>query len=98
MANKLLVAVLVLTALTACNTANKKTNDMTPDKALKNAIDPKAPTNPIRKPASGDPATSQVIDPAFLRSQADYHFSLAEAYALDGDAQKAIDEYKLTLV
>lgn len=34
----------------------------------------------------------------FDRTQADFHFALAETYALQGDSARAIEEYKLTLV
>lgn len=34
----------------------------------------------------------------FERTQADFHFALAETYALQGDSARAIEEYKLTLV
>jgi Tfp pilus assembly protein PilF len=39
-----------------------------------------------------------MIDPLYLASQADYHFTLAESYALEGFVDKAIEEFKLTLV
>jgi tetratricopeptide (TPR) repeat protein len=57
-----------------------------------------------RAPASmGPPQVSGdesgiVVDAAHLRSQGDYHFTMAEAYSLEGDVMKAIEEYKLTLV
>ncbi len=37
-------------------------------------------------------------DATHSRTQADYHFSLAESYSLEGDTARAIEEYKLTLV
>lgn len=43
-------------------------------------------------------AMSMVQDSANARTQADYHFALAESYALDGNVARAIEEYKLTLV
>ncbi|RZA10540.1 MAG: tetratricopeptide repeat protein, partial [Proteobacteria bacterium] len=33
-----------------------------------------------------------------LRAKADFHFTLAESYSLEGESPKAIEEYKLTLV
>lgn len=39
-----------------------------------------------------------VIDQMRLRHEADYHFTLAEAYSLEGNNARAIEEYKLTLV
>ncbi len=41
---------------------------------------------------------SGVVDPLYVQTQADYHFTLAEAFALDGQPTKAIEEYKLTLL
>jgi tetratricopeptide (TPR) repeat protein len=38
------------------------------------------------------------VDPTYVRSQADYHFSRAEAFSLDGKGSEAIEEFKLTLV
>jgi len=45
-------------------------------------------------PAGG----GDVIDPMHLRTQADYHFTLAESYSLEGNTARAIEEYKVTLV
>ena len=54
-----------------------------------------------RAPASlsmPDQGAAQPLDENAMREQADFHFSVAEAHALDGDAARAIDEYKLALV
>jgi tetratricopeptide (TPR) repeat protein len=55
-----------------------------------------------RAPASmsvpQDEATAPRIDGTHIRTQADYHFTLADTYALEGNSQRAIEEYKLTLV
>ncbi len=56
-----------------------------------------------RAPASMSPpqpegTESTVIDSAHIQSQSDYHFALAEAYSLEGEVQRAIEEYKLTLL
>lgn len=48
-------------------------------------------------PPNFDPA-NPTIDPTYLRSQADYHFTLGESYSFEGKSQKAVEEYKLTLV
>jgi tetratricopeptide (TPR) repeat protein len=39
-----------------------------------------------------------LIDPTYMRTQSDYHFSRAEAYSLDGQYEKAIEEFKSVLV
>ena len=41
---------------------------------------------------------SMINDATQTSSQADYHFSLAETYSLEGNNARAIEEYKLTLV
>ncbi|MBX3039811.1 MAG: tetratricopeptide repeat protein [Bdellovibrionaceae bacterium] len=57
-----------------------------------------------RAPASMSPPTVQVqgdhttIDPVHMRTQADYNYSMGEAYSLDGQVQKAIESFKMTLV
>ncbi|MBX2987898.1 MAG: tetratricopeptide repeat protein [Bdellovibrionaceae bacterium] len=56
-----------------------------------------------RAPASMTPPTpssdaASTIDPTYMRTQADYHFSMGEAYSLDGSRQKAIEAFKMTLV
>ena len=38
------------------------------------------------------------IDPFYMQTKADYHFTLGESYALEGNSEKAIEEYKQTLV
>ncbi|MCB0419558.1 MAG: tetratricopeptide repeat protein [Bdellovibrionales bacterium] len=44
------------------------------------------------------PSGQEIVDPLFMRSQADYHFTVAEALSLEGEKAKAIEEFKLTLV
>lgn len=38
------------------------------------------------------------IDNIYMQSKADYHFTIAESYALEGNIVKAIENYKMTLV
>lgn len=42
-----------------------------------------------------DPAK---LDPMNMRAQADFHFALGETYSLAGDNEKAIEEFRLTLI
>lgn len=56
-----------------------------------------------RAPASMTPPTPSsdsqtTIDPLYMRTQADYNFSMGEAYSLEGNRQKAIESFKMTLV
>jgi tetratricopeptide (TPR) repeat protein len=39
-----------------------------------------------------------VLDDLNLRAKADYHFALAESFALEGNIARAIEEYKTTIV
>lgn len=56
-----------------------------------------------RAPASFAPSVatldgSSTLDPLYMRTQADYHFAMGEAYSLDGNTAKAIEAFKMTLV
>lgn len=54
-----------------------------------------------RAPAAYTPPTpdaSATLDPVSMRTQADYNFSLGEAYSLDGNHKQAVEAFKLTLV
>ncbi|WP_413586021.1 tetratricopeptide repeat protein [Bdellovibrio sp. HCB274] len=57
-----------------------------------------------RAPASltPPPITSKdgqtTLDPLYMRTQADYYFAMGEAYALEGNSNKAIESFKMTLV
>lgn len=55
-----------------------------------------------RAPAAFAPATSvsqdNTLDPVYMRTQADYYFAMGEAYSLEGNSQKAVDSFKMTLV
>lgn len=44
-----------------------------------------------------DPKNPQV-DPLFMRTQADYYFSVGEAYSYEGNHQKAIESFKSVLI
>jgi tetratricopeptide (TPR) repeat protein len=56
-----------------------------------------------RAPASlSPPAVSSddetKLDPLYMRTQADYHYSVGEALSLEGHRQKAIESFKMTLL
>jgi tetratricopeptide (TPR) repeat protein len=42
--------------------------------------------------------SDQVIDPFHMRTQADYNYALGETYSNEGQSQKAVEAFKLTLV
>tara|TARA_B110001454_G_scaffold218991_1_gene249086 strand:+ start:132536 stop:134371 length:1836 start_codon:yes stop_codon:yes gene_type:complete len=41
---------------------------------------------------------SDKMDPFYVRTQADYHYSLGEAYSLEGQTQKAVESFQTVLV
>lgn len=41
---------------------------------------------------------SDKMDPFYLRTQADYHYSLGEAFSLEGQAAKAVESFRAVLV
>lgn len=56
-----------------------------------------------RAPASMSPPKfltegTASVDPTSIQTQADYHFSMGEAFSLEGNREKAIEAFKLTLV
>lgn len=56
-----------------------------------------------RAPASLSPpsqagTSSHPLDPVYMRTQADYHFAVAEAYSFEGKHQKAIESLKMVLI
>ncbi len=38
------------------------------------------------------------IDPTYVRTQADYHYALGESLSMDGQSERAVEEFKLTAV
>lgn len=47
---------------------------------------------------SGGEGTTTVLDPFYLRTQADYYFAMGESYSLDGNHAKAVEAFKMTLL
>lgn len=87
---KLLLVLLISFQIVGCATsslASFKGSALTnPDPAPKNlAPDSLSSENPL-------------VDPVYMTSQADYHFTLAESLSLEGKSQKAIEEFRLTLL
>ena len=56
--------------------------------------------DPAPKNLAPDSLSSEnpLVDPVYMTSQADYHFTLAESLSLEGKSQKAIEEFRLTLL
>jgi tetratricopeptide (TPR) repeat protein len=60
-------------------------------------------SNRNRAPASMAPPSYvadsvDTLDPIYMRTQADFYFSMGEAQSLDGQHQKAIESFKMVLV
>ncbi|MCB0348391.1 MAG: hypothetical protein KDD37_06120, partial [Bdellovibrionales bacterium] len=87
--HKILVTVIIAPCLISC--ANLGSNA---DKSSYSYQDfeQRAPASLRPQVRDGD------IDDFHLKTQADYHFTMAEAYALEGQSEKAIESYKLVLV
>jgi tetratricopeptide (TPR) repeat protein len=88
---KYLLLFLLGILVSACSTGLQKNKQKQNEIELSKAAQSSKPPQPVEF----DPRN---IDPAYLRMQADYHFTLAESFALDGNIERAIEEYKLTLV
>lgn len=84
----------LLLTLTACATFTANESDKAP--YYEASFDDRN-----RAPASFAPAVASkdgTLDPVYMRTQADYYFAMGEAYSLDGNSQKAVDSFKMTLV
>lgn len=60
-------------------------------------------TDSHRAPASLAPPSqagmsSHPLDPVYMRTQADYHFAVAEAFSFEGKHQKSIESLKMVLI
>ncbi|UXR65544.1 tetratricopeptide repeat protein [Bdellovibrio bacteriovorus] len=86
----------LLLSLTACATFTSNDSDKAP--YFEASFDDKN-----RAPASFAPAVLSLdsgssLDPLYMRTQADYYFAMGEAYALEGNSQKAIESFKMVLI
>lgn len=90
------VAQLVLMSfLTAgCGSMSRNDSALTFGTALSN-INP-APES--MTPPEFENENGPVVDSVYMRAQADYHFTMAEAYSMEGQSDRAIEAFKLTLV
>lgn len=91
---KILVALMGF-GLVGCATVGKPNEGGTyRDSILSNMNSAPANFAPAGQDSQGDPT----LDPLYQRSQADYHYTMGEAMSLEGQSQKAVDEFKLTLI
>lgn len=56
------------------------------------------PAPPAFDPPDMGGEEKPLIDSTYMQSQSDYHFTLGEAMGLEGNSERAIEEFKLTLV
>lgn len=91
---KSLLSIIVVSSLMGCATVGRIEQALFKNSALHN-INP-APES-MSPPKVVDDET-KMIDPTYVSSQADYHYSLGEALSLDGNSERAIEEFKLTLI
>ncbi len=95
---KLLIAVPIATMISACASSPKETESISG-----NGLYFESSFNDHnRAPASLTPPSASeqtsTIDPLYMRTQADYHYSVGEALSMEGHRQKAIEAFKMTLL
>jgi len=91
------VGAISMIAITALGCATSQHVASEPNSYLESTADV-ANRAPTALSVPQDAATGMVIDPLQMRARADYHFTLAESYALEGNTPRAIEEYKTTLI
>jgi Tfp pilus assembly protein PilF len=97
LAFRTVVLIAVLSISSGCSTMTPQNSSNTGEAVYRES----AADVTNRAPASMSPprdAKAQAKDKTNERTQADYHFALAETYSLQGDTARATEEYKLTLV
>ncbi len=88
-----LFSALVLT-LSACASFQSESDKAVYHDSAFNDLN-RAPASLTPPTPSSDPSSS--LDPVYLRTQADYYFSLGETYSLNSDHKKSIESFKMTL-
>ena len=91
-----IVAPLIL-SLTACATFTPSESGTAPYYESSFNDHNRAPASLTPQPVSTKDGQA-TLDPLYMRTQADYYFSMGEAYALEGNSNKAIEAFKMTLV
>ena len=88
--------VLSLLTLAACATTQDSENSTYYDSAYNDKN--RAPAAFTPQVLSAGDGTTTVLDPFYMRAQADYYFTMGEAYSLEGNHNKAVDSFKMTLL
>lgn len=84
-------------SLAACATFTTNENDKAPYYEASFDDKNRAPAS-LTPPVINNQDGQATLDPLYMRTQADYFFSMGEAYSLEGNATKAIESFKMTLI
>ena len=87
----------LLISLTGCATFTSNESGTAPYYEASFNDHNRAPASLTPQPISTKDGQA-TLDPLYMRTQADYYFSMGEAYALEGNSSKAIESFKMTLI
>ncbi|MFM6929884.1 MAG: tetratricopeptide repeat protein [Bdellovibrio sp.] len=87
----------LLLSLTGCATFTSNESGSAPYYEASFNDHNRAPASLTPQPISTKDGQA-TLDPLYMRTQADYYFSMGEAYALEGNSSKAIESFKMTLI
>lgn len=87
----------LLISLTGCATFTSNDSGTAPYYEASFNDHNRAPASLTPQPISTKDGQA-TLDPLYMRTQADYYFSMGEAYALEGNSSKAIESFKMTLI
>lgn len=87
----------VMISLTACATFTPNDADKAPYYEASFNDRNRAPASLTPPPISNKDGEAN-LDPLYMRTQADYYFSMGEAYSLEGNGMAAIEAFKMTLI
>ncbi|MCB0356477.1 MAG: tetratricopeptide repeat protein [Bdellovibrionales bacterium] len=91
--NLTIISLLSLSSLIGCSSLKRLETAIFRDSTLNNLNPAPAKMSPPEKVSD-----AQLIDPVYNRTQADYNYTVGEALSLDGQTEKAIEAFKLTLI
>lgn len=86
-----------LMILSACATLNNNDSDKATYYESSFSDKNRAPAS-LTPPPTPSADASSTLDPFYMRTQADYYFSMGEAFSLEGNSTKAIEAFKMTLM
>jgi len=89
-----LIPLLTVTWITGCASLSQVESGRLLDSNLsnQNPAPPQLTPPPLLSGEEGQ------LDPVYMKSQADFYFTMGEAYSLEGQVSRAIESFKLTLV